>query len=135
MTIMQTALNREIGNQSGLAIAVLINAAIVVVFSVILVIIVRSVPDYFPSIFKGAQLTFDWKWWYIIPGICGFCVILGLPFAMSRLGALNVFISFVTAQVMGSLLWDIFIDKIAMTTLKTVGAFLALLGIILVVWR
>jgi len=78
---------------------------------------------------KSVPLFFD-LWFF-----SGYSIILGLPYAMTELGALKVFVGFVAAQVITSLLWDGFVDGIEMTAYRVLGATLSIAGVVLVSLR
>jgi transporter family-2 protein len=135
MSVVQNALNRQVGLQTGLATAVFINACIVFVSGLLLILAIRFFPERFGQFVGGPSEPIVFKWWYLVPGIFGFCVIFGLPYAMTKLGALNVFICFVSAQVLGSMVWEALIDRAAPSGLRVFGAGLAMVGVLLVSWR
>lgn len=132
MSVLQIALNKVVGHQYGLASVLLINAVTIILAAGILFASVTFFPSRFGTFLAGSDVAFQFKWWYIFPGLFGFAVIFGLPYCMNHIGALAVFILFVTAQVIGSMLWDNLIDGMPLTASKIVGAVFALIGVVLV---
>ena len=81
------------------------------------------------------KTAFDPKtftWWYLIPGLLGCILVFGGPWAISRWGAVHTFILIISAQLLASLFWDMYIETIPVSTLRIVGIMLAWLGAILV---
>ena len=68
----------------------------------------------------------------ILPGIFGFCIIAGIPWAISKLGAAKVFVGIVVAQVTVSMLWDTLVDGKPLSWMRLAGALLAIVGVALV---
>ncbi|MBL4817620.1 MAG: DMT family transporter [Deltaproteobacteria bacterium] len=132
MSVLQNTLNKQISQQYGLALILLVNAAIILGAAGVLFLLAQTIPDRLGPFQAGVGAAFEWKWWYIFPGLFGFSVIFGIPTCMNKLGALTVFISFVTAQVVTSMVWDTWVDGLPLTVTKAVGATIALIGVILV---
>ena len=70
----------------------------------------------------------------IIPGICGFAVVIGIPWAIPQLGAAKVFVGIVAAQLLGSVLWDALFEDRTPTPLKIVGVVTTLIGVLIASW-
>jgi len=134
-SVLQNTLNRQIGYKWGLPTTILFNAFIFVFCGVVLVAMARVFPEKFSGIFSAKDEGLSFKWWYFLPGVFGYSIILGLPYAMTELGALKVFVGFVAAQVITSLLWDGFVDGIEMTAYRVLGATLSIAGVVLVSLR
>lgn len=132
MSVLQNAVNKQVSQQYGLALVLLINALVILVAAGSLYFAAQSAPDRLGGFIAGSGAAFEWKWWYVFPGLFGFSVIFGIPFCMKELGALTVFVSFVTAQVICSMLWDVFVDGMPVVTTKLIGAVIALVGVIMV---
>lgn len=132
VTVLQGTLNRQMSESMGLGAALVLNSIIVLALSGVLYAIARFrsawLPDMFADQFQLGQLT----WWMVLPGIFGFCVITGIPWAISRLGAAKVFVGIVVAQVVVSMLWDIFITGKPLTMMRVMGAVLAVAGVVLI---
>lgn len=132
MSVLQNTLNKQVGQQYGLAAVLVVNAIMILLAAGALFLAVTYLPGRFGTFLAGSGVNFEFKWWYVIPGLFGFSVIFGLPYCMNQIGALAVFISFVTAQVVASMLWDSLIDGMPITATKMTGAVIALIGVILV---
>ena len=132
MSVLQNTLNKQVGQQYGLALVLVVNALMILLAAGALFLAVTYLPARFGTFLGGSGAAFEMKWWYVFPGLFGFAVIFGLPYCMNQLGALVVFVFFVTAQVIASMLWDGLVDGIPLTMTKVAGAVIALVGVILV---
>lgn len=130
--VLQGTLNRQMGQAMGLANAVVLNSIIVLAASLVLFGVTRLWPQAVPPFFSGEFTLAKLAGWMIFPGIFGFCIIAGIPWAISKLGASRVFVAVVVAQIVASMLWDIFVEKQPIGWMRISGATLAVLGVILV---
>lgn len=124
-SVLQATFNRRIGLSWGLAGAVLFNA---------LVLTVAATAFYFGSQ-RGMSDAWRGRWgdtpfqlWYVLPGLFGFCLVAGIPWAIARLGALEVFLSLIAAQITVSLLWDWLSGGMPITAFRLGGAVLVVSG-------
>lgn len=125
--ILQAGLNRMVAAQSTLPVAVLVNTGVLVILAGgFFWFHVRSGP--------GPEFT-SLPWYALIPGIMGFSLVAGLPFAISRIGALQTFIVFVTGQLFFSLLWDRWVENIPITSSRIVALALTCAGVLLAIRR
>ena len=44
------------------------------------------------------------RWWWFLPGCFGFSLVIGMPLAAQKLGALATFVALIGAQMVGSML-------------------------------
>lgn len=130
--VLQGTLNRQMGQTMGLANAVVLNSIIVLVASLTLFTVTRLWPQSVPPFFSGEFTMAKVATWMLLPGLFGFCIIAGIPWAISKLGASKVFVALVVAQILGSMLWDIFVEKRPISLTRASGATLAVIGVILV---
>ena len=129
--VLQGTLNRQLGAVMGLGTAVLLNAAVVMAAAVVFFLSVRSAPDSFPELFRGSYAPGTFSPWMLLPGVFGFLIIAGVPWAISRLGAARVFVAVVVAQLVVSLLWDGLTGAAPISWQRVVGAGLAIAGVAL----
>lgn len=133
-SVLQNTINKRISESMGLALALLINSVVVLALSVVLFVVVRLLPDTaLPELFRQKG---SWSWAdpkLLVPSVCGFLIIAGAPWAISRLGATKVFILMIVAQILVSLLWDYWAESLPVSPVRLVGAALTLLGALLVV--
>jgi transporter family-2 protein len=132
--ILQGAVNKQIAQSIGLTQAVLLTNFIALALCVILFILARKTNLITLDILQVNQ-SFTFKWWYVFPGIMGFLIIAGVPYAIGKFGALTVTIGLVAAQMGTSVLWDIFVEKIPLNSIKVIGVFLGMLSTFLVSWK
>lgn len=71
----------------------------------------------------------EFRLWWLIPGLVGFVIVLGLPWAVARVGALSTFVALIGAQTLASALWDRWVSDIPFTGARIAGAGFAVLGI------
>jgi transporter family-2 protein len=126
--VLQGGLNRQISTHWGLAGATLFNTVVLLGASLVLLILVRFRPDWFPPFFalKGGLAAISW--WWLLPGLCGLALVGGIPWAISRVGAFPVFLGLLGGQMVTSLAWDAFVEGHPVTVIRILGAGLALLG-------
>ena len=127
--ILQGGFNRNISNDIGVAQAVFFGCIVTLVIASGFYFVVRLYPQYFPAFFQAKASIGTFKLWYIIPGIFGFFILTGFPMAISKLGAVKLLVGLVAAQMIASVLWDIFVEKIPMNTLKVAGMFFAAISV------
>ncbi len=131
-TVVQAGLNRSLGERWGLAWALVVNSMVVLIFSLVFWGITRVQPQWFSPFFHATEDAsreglFEWK--ALIPGLCGFLIVLGIPFAIPRLGAVSVFLAVVAFQLLMSLAWDAWIEKVPFAWSRVLGVGLAFVGV------
>lgn len=127
--ILQGSLNSKMSGQIGLAQSILLGNVIIVFISIAFYLWARQSPTTFPEFVQVKASLFTWKWWYIFPAIFGMTVVTGLPFAIFQLGAVKVTVFLIAAQMVASVLWDLGVEKMPMTTMKSLGMFFAALSV------
>ncbi len=110
--VMQAALNRKFAQSTDLPFAVLVNAGFLVVAGILFFLISRIAPDVLPVMFRKRDASYPIFWWVFLPGLFGFSLVAGLPWAISRLGATQVFIALISAQLVTSIIWDYLMEGI-----------------------
>jgi transporter family-2 protein len=136
MAVIQATINRQIAVQWGLSPAVLLNTfvATVVAAAFLGVLLARGGPAFLLKPGVGlSELRFHWHW--LLPGVFGFFLVAGLPWAVHHIGALRVFVGVVAAQMVTSLAWDHFAEGIPASAVRGTGALLAVASVVLVSWR
>ena len=132
ITVLQGTINRRMGAELGLGAVVFLNAVIVMALATALYGVVRHQPGRVPSLFEGEFRLERLRWWMVFPGIFGFCIIAGIPWAISKLGAAKVFVAIVVAQMIASLAWDTLVEGKPLTMLRVGGAAMAIAGVVVV---
>ena len=130
--VLQGGLNRQIASQWGLAAAALFNTLVLLLAVLGLLLLARWRPELMPPFFQLRGGLTDIRWWWVFPGLCGLALVAGIPWTISRIGAFPVFLGILSGQLIMSLAWDAFVEHRPVTTLRLVGAGLALLGAFLV---
>jgi bacterial/archaeal transporter family-2 protein len=131
--ILQGALLKNVALEIGVAHAILIALAIYFFLGIILFILVSNLPQVLPAFYAVKYPVTYFKWWYLVPGIIGFFIVLFFPQAMNQLGAVKVTILIIAGQIITSTFWDFFIDHISFTPFKFLGIIFAILSLIFTV--
>ena len=134
LIVVQGGMNRQIGSLWGLSTAVLLNAGVLFAASAVFYGMLRWSPETFPEFLRPKNPEQGSSWWYLLPGLCGFCLVLGLPWSIQSIGAAKSFILVITAQICAGLVWDAVVTGIYPGMLKIAGGLLTLLGSLLVIF-
>ena len=134
LSVLQATLNRHIAREWGLAPAAVLNTAVAVMLSLAFVAY---------GVWRGSdsdlsRVTFDarlMRAWWVLPGCFGVALVVGLPWAVSKIGALPVFVGLIAAQVLTSALWDRLVDGAALSPPRIAGALLAVASVALANWK
>lgn len=130
--ILQGTINRQVATHIGVAQASLITNAVTVLICIAFYTLVKANPSLVPDFFQVKAPLTTYKWWFIFPPIFGFCIIAGIPFAFAKLGAVKVTVLLVAAQMVTSVVWDIFVEDIGINLMKFAGILFALISVVLV---
>lgn len=130
--ILQAGLNRNMSNDLGLTTTALFGNFVTLLASTILLILIKTTPDSFPPFFQLKSSLANFKWWYIVPGIFGFLFVIGLPWGIYKIGAVKVTVGLIAAQMIAGVLWDIYVEKIPVNTMKILGILTAGLSVTLI---
>jgi transporter family-2 protein len=131
IAVLQVTINRHIALRWGLAGAVLLNGLVLTLAASLLFAVVRARGVQGFLLREGAALS-DARWWWVLPGLFGLSLVALLPWAAHHVGFQRVFVGLVAAQMVGSLLWDLLVEKIPVTAPRGVGAVLAVASVALV---
>ena len=132
-TVVQAGMNRHVAKSWGLPAAVLLNGAILTV--VALAVFVWARASGVSGLFAGKADWTAFRPFWLISGVLGFGIVLGIPFAMDKIGATRAFVVIVSAQMIGSVLWDLALDGVRPTPARLGGALLAIGSAVLVSWK
>lgn len=127
IVVFQPSLNRVIFEHKGLSFAVLLNGAILFVIAAIFFLAISLSPERFPDIFRFLPNR-GFSWWYILPGIMGFLLVLLVPVMIKNLGAFPVVITMILGQVTTSFLWDIYQEGVSLSAARLLGLILVMTG-------
>lgn len=134
--VMQAGLNRRIGQSLGISYATLINATVFTTTALIVFGLLHAFPqaNVPPELHPVHRLRGSFRFWYLIPGLCGFMVVTGIPLSIGKLGAMSVFIALVGGQMVGSALWDLAVEGQSLPWTKIAAASLAVIAVALSSW-
>ena len=134
VAVIQAAINRQIALRWGLAPAATLNTGIATVVALIFLGVVVTLGSASFMIQSSLRLS-EFRWYWVLPGIFGFLLVAGIPWAVHHVGALRVFVGLVAAQMTASLALDHFAEGIPLTTTRAAGALLAVGSVVLVSLR
>lgn len=127
--ILQGAMNRLISNYIGVTQASLITNVGSFFICICFYFFVKNYTHLFPILYHVKAPITTYKWWFIFPPLFGFLIISGIPFAISQLGAVKVTVGLIAAQMITSVLWDLFIENIGLNSMKLIGIVFAFLSV------
>jgi transporter family-2 protein len=132
--VLQAALNREVASHTGLAAATALNmlVAAIAAFAFAAFCAVRKAPE---GLLRWHVASQDFRAWWLLPGLIGFALVLGLPWAIERAGALATFVVLVAAQMLASTLWDRIAGGVPLSWPRVLGALCTVAGVALVAWK
>jgi transporter family-2 protein len=134
LAVIQVTINRQVATRWGLAPATLLNTAVATLAAgIFLGFAVALGRD--PFLFQPGLRLSGLRWYWLLPGVIGFMLVAGLPWAVHHVGALRVFVGVVAAQMVASLAWDHFAESNPATPTRIGGALLAIASVVLVSWR
>lgn len=134
-SVLQGGLNRQIATTWGFTAAAFFNTLVLLTAITALYIVSRRYPMLLPEVLRERQGFSNFSWWYIIPGLCGLYIILGMPLVISKIGAVKLFVGFVAAQLVGSLIWDACMEGMPVNAIRIIGVALSFLAVWLVTWK
>ena len=133
LTVLQGGMNKSISGQYGIAGATVLNSLLVLVFAVGIYFVVNHPKSPFPPYMKLPEgWTGVFRWWYVLPGLCGCLVVLGIPLGIIHIGAMQTMVFMICAQVVASMAWDLWVENIALSELRVLGGALVMGGAVLV---
>lgn len=119
-SVMQSALNRQLAKSWGVPAAVLINTLVFLVLSV----------GFYVSARSAARGPF--QWWFLVPGVLGFCLVAGMPLAIARIGAFSAYAMLIAGQLITSLIWDAVVEGAPLTAVRGIGAALLVASAVMI---
>lgn len=131
VAVLQATLNRSIAASTGLAAAATLNMIVATVCALGFAAYCMTREDATGALRWQPDLG-AFRWWWLLPGLVGFAIVLGLPWAVARIGALQTFVVLVGAQMVTSAVWDRFVEGIPFSTPRVAGAGFTVLGVWLV---
>lgn len=124
--VIQAAANRRISSEWGLAPTIFLNGSVVILMCVAFYFAARR--GWVDAIGSEARLSQMQMWW-VLPGVFGFLLITGLPWAVGKIGATQVFVGVVFAQMATSLIWDRLAEGLELSWQRVLGVCLCAAGV------
>ncbi len=115
--VLQATINRSLAASSSLSTVVVWNSVMVLVYALTLNSVLK----------EKLWVSGGFPYLVIVSGLFGFAIVVGFPFAISRIGAVATSILFILSQLATSALWDILVDGVRLSAMR--WAALALAGL------
>lgn len=129
--VWQAGLNKVVADSLGFTGSLLFNGCFFLIFNLIFFVFVSLKPKAVPSEFVIQWSLADFKWWWLLPGLMGFSLVMGLAVAVGRIGALQTFVISIAAQIFASIAWDMYQGDHTISKLRLAGAAVTLVGAII----
>ena len=134
-TIVQGGFNKQVTHYWDLTSAVLLNAIVYLVISLVLLYLSKKHPNLLPEIFRDKGTLSQFSWWFLIPGIAGLIIVAGMPWVIIKIGAFKMIVVVVATQLLVSMFWDLWVEKIPVNSMRIVGAVMAFAGAFLATFK
>lgn len=129
--VLQGGANKIISESWGFSSALLLNGIVFLVFNLILFAAVWLQPQWFPQAYLIQGQLNNFKLFWILPGLMGFLLVMGITVAMGAIGAVPTILLSIAAQIVCSISWDYFVESKPVTIMKVTGAAVTFLGVFL----
>lgn len=128
--VWQAGMNKVVADSLGFTFSLLFNGCFFLLFNLLFFMIVYVKPQAFSSEFAIKFALNEFKWWWVVPGLMGFILVMGLAVSVGRIGAVKTIVISIAAQIIASILWDVFQGGQPIHNLRLIGAGITLLGAI-----
>lgn len=129
--VLQAGMNKDIAQVWGFPASLLFNGCLFLVFNFLFFSLVYFFPKYFPQSFIYEGNWSQIKWWWLVPGLLGFSLVMGLAVSIGKIGAIQTFVISIVAQVVASFAWDVFCEGKELSFIRILGAAIALGGAVI----
>jgi uncharacterized membrane protein YdcZ (DUF606 family) len=133
LAVAQVTLNGRVASASGLASAAVLNMTVGWTLAVLFAVW---------CVFRGSGGLYRFqvdasalRWWWFLPGCFGFSLVVGMPWAVQKLGALATFVALIGAQIVAGMAWDAWMEETSLTAPRLLGAAFAVAGVALTTWK
>ncbi len=128
--VIQATLNQQIAGSWGLARAAMLNVSIAFACALTMWLYCMAA-GLKGELLRGSLEAAAFRAWWVLPGVFGFAIVVGLPWAVAKVGALPTFVSLVAAQMVTSALWDRYVSGVPLNLSRVLGAVLAVASVFL----
>jgi transporter family-2 protein len=119
--VMQGILNKQFSMAFGLASASLLNALVFAVVAFVLFTVAQRFPMAVPDFIPPKLSQYEFRFWHLVPGLCGFLIVTLTPWSIRHIGAAPVFVLIVSAQILFSSIWDTMVNGVPFSLAKAIG--------------
>lgn len=127
LLVLQPGFNKHIMTERGLGFAIVMNGFVLFVLTSSFLILLLALGDRLPEVFRIRHSS-AMHWWYIIPGLCGFSLVVCVPLVLASVGAVSTVVGMLSGQLLTSMLWDAWVEGRSTSLLRILGVLLALGG-------
>lgn len=128
--VIQSGMNKLVADHWGFSSSLLLNGVGFLFFNTILFVFVWGQPKWFAQEYLIQGQLNDFKLWWLLPGLLGFLLVMGLAVSVSRIGALQTMVISIAAQIAAGILWDLAIENRPITVMRLTGAAITFLGVL-----
>ncbi|MGZ3774108.1 MAG: DMT family transporter [Pseudobdellovibrionaceae bacterium] len=125
--VLQGALNRNSSANSDLSSVVFVNAIVFLVFSVVVLALIKF--NFINGTATPLNPFSNFQWWHVFPGFFGFLIVFSTPLAIEFLGANVTFAVIICTQLVVSMIWDSYVEKRTPTAMSLVGVSVMIVGL------
>lgn len=122
--VMQNGISREISKVLPLPHVIVLNSALTLLLSALF--LVGFV--FFSSDSESVSWSSALSWRPVFAAFCGWLIITGMPFVISKIGALKTISVVIAVQLGTALLWDMKVEGLSISYQRIIGAIGTLLG-------
>src|SRR4051794_11523469 len=98
--VLQGTINRQMALEYGLGSTVLLNAVVFFILSLGFYLSAKYTPAVVPEFWRMREPTNGFSWSYLLPGVFGFIIVTGLPWAIQNLGPSTTIILLIASQIL-----------------------------------
>ena len=105
--VAQAGVNRYISKHIGLPLACVLNNVLGATCAAGMYMLERSAErEALPDAFENKGSFADFRLWWLLPAVFGFCIVVMIPWGIARMGAFRMFATMIAAELVFSLGWD-----------------------------
>ena len=105
--VAQAGVNRYISKHIGLPLACVLNNVLGASCAASVFFIEQSTAkSSLPDAFENKGSFADFRVWWLLPAVFGFCIVVMIPWGIARMGAFRMFATMIAAELVFSLAWD-----------------------------